>query len=236
MKRNNGIFITFEGADGVGKSTHVAFYAELLKSLGYDVVLIREPGGTRIGEKVRELLLDVKNDDLTDESELLLYLAARSQIINEVINPALADGKVVLCDRFFDSTLAYQGFGRGLSAGFIESANKFVCGDCSPDLTILFYLPPDVRKQRLRRREVTDRIENAGVDFAERVADGFLQIANSNHDRIKLVDTSLVHSETAKKVIELTSHLVPVDINSSLVQEELIKLDSAHDHSKDNLN
>lgn len=235
MKRNNGIFITFEGADGVGKSTHVAFYADLLKKLNRDVILVREPGGTRIGEKVRELLLDVKNDDLTDESELLLYLVARSQIINEVIKPALAVGKIVLCDRFFDSTLAYQGFGRGLNEDFIKSSNKFVCGDCTPDLTILFYLPPDVRKERLKRREETDRIENAGAEFAERVADGFLQIADSNPERIKLVDTSLVHSETAKKVIELTSNLVSVDLNSSLVKDELSKLDIAHDHSKDSL-
>ena len=228
MKNDQGIFISFEGADGVGKSTHVAFYADLLKGLGYDVVLVREPGGTKIGEEIRNILLDVKNAELTDESELLLYLTARSQIVNEVIKPALDAGKIVLCDRFFDSTLAYQGYGRGMDATFIKTANKFVVGDCVPDLTVLFYIPVEERKKRLGRRDATDRIESAGVEFAERVAEGFLEMQRKEPQRIKLVDTSERHSEVAKKVIDLTSHLVPVDLNDAFVREQLIALDADH--------
>ena len=228
MKNDQGIFISFEGADGVGKSTHVAFYADLLKGLGYDVVLVREPGGTKIGEEIRSILLDVKNAELTDESELLLYLTARSQIVNEVIKPALDAGKIVLCDRFFDSTLAYQGYGRGMDATFIKTANKFVVGDCVPDLTVLFYIPVEERKKRLGRRDATDRIESAGVEFAERVAEGFLKMQRKEPQRIKLANTSFKHSEVAKKVIDLTSHLVPVDLNDAFVREQLIALDAAH--------
>lgn len=228
MKNDQGIFISFEGADGVGKSTHVAFYAELLKGLGYDVVLVREPGGTKIGEEIRNILLDVKNAELTDESELLLYLTARSQIVNEVIKPALNAGKIVLCDRFFDSTLAYQGYGRGMDATFIKTANRFVVGDCVPDLTVLFYIPAEERKKRLGRRDATDRIESAGVEFAERVAEGFLKMQRQDSQRIKLVDTSEKHSEVAKRVIDLTSHLVPVDLSDAFVGEQLSALDAAH--------
>ena len=213
----------------MGKSTHVAFYANLLKSLGHDVVLVREPGGTKIGEQIRNILLDVNNDELTDESELLLYLTARSQIVNEVIKPALDAGKIVLCDRFFDSTLAYQGYGRKMSEAFIKRANEFVVGDCVPSLTVLFYIPSDVQQERLGRRGATDRIESAGVDFAERVRSGFMQIAEQNPERIKLVDTSRKRSEVAKDVIRLASHLVSIDVNDTSVQEQLAALDSAHE-------
>lgn len=233
MTKKNGIFVTFEGADGVGKSTQVAFYADLLKSLGLDVLLLREPGGTKIGENVRDILLDVKNTELTDESELLLYLTARSQIVDEVINPALNDGKIVLCDRFFDSTLAYQGYGRGMDKNFIKLANEFVCKNCKPHLTILFYIPLEERARRLKNRESADRIESEGEKFAQRVADGFFEIAKENEERIFKVNTIGKHSETAKKVIAITSKFVPVDVNDDQVQEKLDELDKAHDHSKD---
>ncbi len=233
MAKDKGIFITFEGADGVGKSTQVAFYADLLKSLGHDVLLLREPGGTNIGEKVREILLDVSNTEMTDESELLLYLTARSQIVSEVIVPALEKGKIVLCDRFFDSTLAYQGFGRGMDKKFISVANEFVCKNCKPDLTILFCISREERACRLNKRKSTDRIESEGEKFAERVADGFLEIAENNIERIFPVDTNGKHSETAKKVIAITSNLVPVDVKSDFVINKLDELDKAHDHSNE---
>jgi dTMP kinase len=232
MSENNGIFITFEGADGVGKSTQVAFYADLLKSLGHDVLLVREPGGTRIGETARNILLDVNNTELTDESELLLYLVARSQVVNEVINPALKKGKIVLCDRFFDSTLAYQGYGRGMNKGFIERANKFVCGDCIPDLTILFYISQDERQRRVSKREELDRIESVGKLFETRVADGFFKIAESEKERFVLVNTEGKHSQTARLVIEAASKLIPVDCCDDFVKQRLEGLDKEHIHSE----
>ena len=230
MDGYTGKFITFEGADGVGKTTQVAFVANLLKELGHDVLLLREPGATRIGEKVRELLLDVKNEEMTDKSELLLYLAARSQIVNELIKPALLEGKVVLCDRFFDSTLAYQGYGRGLDLDFIRRGNEFVCEGLVPDLTVLFYIPAELRKARLNRREAPDRIESAGADFSERVADGFLKIADlvENKQRIKKVDTSAKHSQTASVMLKAIASVIEIDLNSALIKNALENLDEAH--------
>lgn len=228
MESKKGIFITFEGSDGVGKSTQVAFFAGLLESLDFDVLLLREPGGTKIGEEIREMLLDVKNKELTSESELLLYLAARSQIINEVIRPALEEGKVVLCDRFSDSTLAYQGYGRGIDAGFIKHANEFVCGGLVPDKTILFYIPEEEQKKRLDRRKAKDRIEEAGKDFALRVAHGFLEIAQEEPKRVEAVCTNGLHSETARHVIKATSDLLGVDPESEKVAAALEALDAMH--------
>lgn len=228
MESKKGIFITFEGSDGVGKSTQVAFFAGLLESLGFDVLLLREPGGTKIGEEIREMLLDVKNKELTSESELLLYLAARSQIINEVIRPALEEGKIVLCDRFSDSTLAYQGYGRGIDAGFIKYANEFVCGGLVPDKTILFYIPEEEQKKRLDRRKAKDRIEEAGKDFALRVAHGFLEIAQEEPKRVEAVCTNGLHSETARHVIKATSDLLGVDPESEKVATALEALDAMH--------
>lgn len=232
MENSSGKFITFEGADGVGKSTQVAFVADLLGELGFDVLLVREPGGTKNGEKVRELLLDVDNKEMTDESELMLYLAARSQIVNEVIIPALDKEKIVLCDRFFDSTLAYQGYGRGLDKEFIKEANKFVCNGLLPDLTILFYIPAEMRKARLDKREAADRIESAGREFGERVADGFLKIADEdcNKKRIVKVNTSGKHSQSALLTLKALREIIDFDVDSQVVKCALDKLDEAHKH------
>ena len=231
MSNKRGIFITFEGGDGVGKSTQVAFFANLLERLNYDVLLLREPGGTRIGEHIREVLLDINNHEITDESELMLYLAARSQIVNEVIKPALDAGKVVLCDRFFDSTVAYQGYGRGMDIDFIKRANEFVCDGLVPDRTILFYISEEEQKSRLGRREATDRIEDAGPDFSMRVARGFMKIAEAEPERIEPVSTSGVHSEAARHVLEATSELLGLDVNCDIVTAALHELDSNH-HKK----
>ena len=134
---HRGLFITFEGGDGAGKSTHIRFLSEALRVHGCEVVSLREPGGTRIGEKLREVLLDPRNDDLSDQAELLVFEAARAQIVAEVIKPALDRGAVVLCDRFTDSTVAYQAYGRGLSLDFVRRANEFACQGIVPDRTIL---------------------------------------------------------------------------------------------------
>lgn len=132
-----GIFITFEGGEGAGKSTHIRFLAEALEEHGREVLCLREPGGTAVGEQLRSIVLDPENAALSDEAELLIYEAARAQIVSEVIAPALARGAVVLCDRFYDSTIAYQVFGRGLDRSFVEAANEFACQGVHPDLSLI---------------------------------------------------------------------------------------------------
>lgn len=228
MSNKRGIFITFEGGDGVGKSTQVAFFASLLERLGYDVLLLREPGGTRIGEHIREVLLDINNHEITNESELMLYLAARSQIVNEVIKPALEAVKVVLCDRYFDSTVAYQGYGRGMDIDFIKRANEFVCDGVVPDKTILFYISEEEQKSRLGRREATDRIEDAGPDFSMRVARGFMEIAEGDPARIEPVSTSGIHSEAAMHVLNATADLLDLNLECDVIVDSLKELDLNH--------
>ena len=162
-----GKFITFEGGEGCGKSTQVARAAEALTAAGIDVVRVREPGGTRLAELVRGLLKDETEDPPCDRAELLLFLAARAQLVENVIRPALAAGKWVVSDRFSDSTFAYQGYGRGMSLDVIRVANDFACGGIVPDLTLLLDVSPDVAERRMRSREIStgteaDRIERAG--------------------------------------------------------------------------
>ena len=155
-----GIFITFEGGDGTGKTTHIKRLAQTLKDYGTEVVCVREPGGTKIGEAVRDILLDPQNAQMSSECELLLYEAARAQIVSEVIKPALARGAVVLCDRFADSTLAYQGFGRGLDKAFIQGASAFAQAGVQPDRTILLTCGgANVSLARAIERDVDDAKE-----------------------------------------------------------------------------
>ena len=137
QKKTAGIFITFEGGDGAGKTTHITFLASCLRAMGHEVICLREPGGTSVGEDLRAIVLDPKNAGLCAESELLIYEAARAQIIREVIIPALARGAVVLLDRFYDSTIAYQVYGRGLPMSFVRQANSFACQGVHPCRTIL---------------------------------------------------------------------------------------------------
>ena len=187
----SGMFITFEGGEGCGKSTQIKLLAQALAQCGYDVLQLREPGGTAVGERVREVLLSKENDAMDPVAELMLYEAARAQIVAEVIRPALAAGKVVLCDRFYDSTVAYQGFARGLDVQLIESLNRAATGGLEPDLTLLLMLDP---AEGLRRAMgVTggdgqgDRIESAGLEFHERVQEGFAFIAQREPERVAVV-------------------------------------------------
>ncbi len=153
----NGVFITFEGGDGVGKTTHIELLAHTLKEHGHEVVCVREPGGTKIGEEVRETLLDPENKEMSERCELLLYVAARAQIVSEVISPALERGAVVLCDRFIDSTLAYQGYARGIDKAFIDSANAFASMGVFPHRTILLHCGgADVSLARVHERDLCD--------------------------------------------------------------------------------
>ncbi|MFH1208721.1 MAG: dTMP kinase [Candidatus Omnitrophota bacterium] len=182
-----GYFITFEGAEGSGKSTQIRKAVAFLKRKGRSVVMLREPGGTRISEAIRAVLLDKDLKEMDPVTELFLYLAARAQIVHEKIVPALRKGKVVICDRFEDSTRAYQGFGRGLSLATIEEASRLVRGTLKPDLT--FVLDIDIARG-LERGGRHDRIEREALSFHRRVRRGFLTLAKKEPRRIVVLDTS----------------------------------------------
>ena len=206
-----GLFITFEGGDGAGKSTHIRFLAAELERRGYEVLHLREPGGTVIGEALRSLVLDPAHAEMDAATELLIYEAARAQIVHEVIIPALSRGAVVLCDRFADSTIAYQGYGRGLDRSFIEAANAFAANGLVPDKTILMVsgLTPEESLNRATRGEGADRLELAGVDFHTRVNAGFAEIARANPERVRVVESAHLRSETSAAVFAALLDLFP---------------------------
>lgn len=185
------MFITFEGIDFSGKSTQCRLLEKFLTGKGFDVVLLREPGGTRISEKIRELLLDKNSGGMSALTELLLYSASRAQLVDEVIKPALDSGKTVLCDRFADSSTAYQGFGRGLGVEKIEMINKIGTGGLEPDLTIYVDITVEESLKRLKLAgKLTDRIEAEGTTFFKLVRQGYLQLATRHKHRFKVVDGS----------------------------------------------
>lgn len=203
---DKGRFITFEGGEGCGKSTQVKRLAAALEAKGVKVLLTREPGGTRLAEMIRTLLKDETEDPPVDRAELLLFLAARAQLVRNVIRPALEAGTWVLSDRFSDSTIAYQGYGRGLSVDFVKAANDFACEGLTPDLTFLLDVEPSVAVQRMRGREAAtntsaDRIERAGDDFHARLRRGFLELAAANPSRIVAIDASGTPDEVARAVL-----------------------------------
>ena len=183
-----GHFITVEGIDGVGKSTQAALIEAVLDSAGYDVLRLREPGGVKISEQIRAILLDPANAEMGDVCELLLYEAARAQLVHQVIRPALAVGKTVVCDRFYDSTTAYQAFADGLDRNMVSQANELAVDGCRPDLTLVFDLPVEDALRRRSGREAEDRLELKGLEFQERVAAGFRAVAADEPDRVKLID------------------------------------------------
>ncbi|HDS1680380.1 TPA: dTMP kinase [Pseudomonas putida] len=186
----SGLFITLEGPEGAGKSTNRDYLAARLREQGLDVVLTREPGGTPLAEKVRELLLAPSDEIMAADTELLLVFAARAQHLAEVIRPALERGAVVLCDRFTDATYAYQGGGRGLSVARIASLEQFVQGDLRPDLTLVFDLPVEVGLARAAARGRLDRFEQEGQAFFEAVRQAYLQRAQGEPQRYSLLDAA----------------------------------------------
>ena len=185
-----GLFITLEGPEGAGKSTNRDYLAARLREHGLDVVLTREPGGTPLAEKVRELLLAPSDEVMAADTELLLVFAARAQHLAQVIRPALAKGSVVLCDRFTDATYAYQGGGRGLSVARIAALEQFVQGDLRPDLTLVFDLPVEVGLARAAARGRLDRFEQEGQAFFEAVRQAYLQRAQGEPQRYNLLDAA----------------------------------------------
>ena len=211
-----GLFLTFEGTEGSGKSTQIPLLAERLRSLGRHVRTLREPGGTPIGEEIRHTLKHSKaNEAMTPEAELLLMNASRAQLVREVIRPALAAGEIILSDRFYDSTTAYQGYGRQLDLKMVRSIIDAAVGETRPDLTLLFLLPYEVAEQRRLARQPTlpmsiqrDRIEEAGRSFFERAAKGYEAIAAAEPDRVRTVDANGTVKEISARIWKLVEPLV----------------------------
>jgi dTMP kinase len=186
-----GIFISFEGIEGTGKSTQAKLLQQSLLGLGYEVILTEEPGGTLISLRIREILLSVDHTNMKPLTELLLYNAARAQHIEEVILPALNRGAVVITDRFTDSTFAYQGYGRGIDPDLLESIDKIATNGLRPDITILLDLDVETGLKRNRRINKTDRLELEDVEFHERVRKGYHELAAKEPERIKVLDASV---------------------------------------------
>ncbi len=185
-----GLFITVEGVDGCGKTTQAARIAAALEAAGHDVLRLREPGGVAISEKIRGILLDPAHGEMGDACELLLYEAARAQLVHEVIAPALAAGKTVVCDRFYDSTTAYQAYANGFDLESVKRANALAVGECRPDVTLVFDVDVDVAAARRRGRDAADRLELKGLEYQRRVAHGFRAIAAEEPRRVRVVDAS----------------------------------------------
>ena len=209
------LFITFEGTEGCGKSTQVDLLAERLRALGHRVRVLREPGGTPIGEEIRHTLKHSKvNVTMTYETELLLMNASRAQLVRETIHPALALGEIVVCDRFYDSTTAYQGYGRGLDLALVKSVIDFAVGDTRPDLTLLLHVPPEVSAERLASRQATlpfvrDRLEEGDRYFFERVAHGYEAIAAAEPNRVRVVSGTGTVEAVCENIWELVRPILP---------------------------
>ena len=187
-----GRFITFEGGEGCGKSTQIRLLADRLRAAGKEVLLTREPGGTALAERIRSLVREESDDPPNSRAETLLFIASRAQVVENVIRPALASGTWVLCDRFADSTFAYQGYGRGLDLDELKRINSFATGGLEPDMTILLNVSPEVSAKRMRAREVAtntdaDRMEKAGDGFHARLRQGFLELAAAEPERFAVI-------------------------------------------------
>lgn len=209
-----GLFITFEGTEGSGKSTQVPLLVERLQEWGHTVRVLREPGGTPIGEEIRHTLKhSPANSAMTAEAELLLMNASRAQLVRELIRPALSRGEIIICDRFYDSTTAYQGYGRGLNMEAVRSVIDFAVSDTRPDVTLLLRVPQQVSEERLRSRQATlpfirDRMEEADRAFFERVAKGYDEIAAAEPKRIQIINASGAIAEIQSAIWRIIAPLV----------------------------
>jgi len=204
----NGLFISFEGIEGTGKSTQVGLLAEHLTNRGFKAVKTAEPGGTEISLKIRELLLSLDSRGMDPVTELLMYNAARVQHIKEVIGPAVARGAIVISDRFSDSTVAYQGYGRGLNLTLLDSLDKIATNRLRPDLTILLDLDVETGLHRNRAINKCDRLELEDVTFHRKVRQGFIKIAEKEPGRVKLIDCSDPLDTVHRKIIDIIAPLL----------------------------
>lgn len=204
----SGVLITFEGIEGSGKSTQARLLAEALRSQGHEVLSVREPGGSAIAEAIRALLLDPANTAMSPLAELLLYEAARAQVIAEVIKPGLDRGAIVICDRFYDSTTAYQGAGRQLRNVDFSTLNRLATGGLIPDLTILLDVPVDTGLRRAKGDSAGDRIEQEPIEFHNRVRQGFQAIAAAERGRVYLFDGLRAQAELAAEITQLAAEAI----------------------------
>jgi dTMP kinase len=204
-----GKFITFEGGEGCGKSTHLKQIVSRLREAGRALLVVREPGGTAVGEQIRHVLQhSPQSAGMLPETELLLFCASRAQLVREIIQPSLAEGQIVLADRFFDSTTVYQGLGRKIDTKSVNFINQFAVGTCRPDLTILIDLDPQIGLERARGRELFDRMENQALDFYQRVRQGYLELARQEPNRIKVVDGSQSLAAVQQQIWDLIQHVL----------------------------
>lgn len=203
-----GLFVTVEGGEGVGKSTNLVFLKNYLSNNGIEVVITREPGGTHLGEEIRELLLQVRREQVDAMAELLLIFAARAQHIRELIEPALAAGKWVLCDRFTDATYAYQCGGRGVELKTVRRLEELVQGNLRPDYTVLLDVAVEIGMDRARGRGDLDRFEQETLDFFERVRSSYLEQAKNSNGRYRLIDAGRSLDEVQRELLEFGKELL----------------------------
>ena len=205
-----GKFITFEGIDGSGKTTQINLLEEKLSQKGISTLILREPGGTKLSEKIREILLDRENINLSPSAESLLFVAARAQLMVEKIKPSLERNQFVICDRYSDSTVAYQGYGRGLNVEYLEELNKFATDSIQPDITIILDVDPEKAAIRMAS-DVSDRLESTGIHFFLRVREGYYEIARRYPQRCVIIDGSRPESEVFELVLK--------EVNNKLLKE-----------------
>jgi dTMP kinase len=204
-----GALITLEGIDYSGKSTQADILVKRLRDHGVDAILIREPGGTDLSERIRNILLSRREIEINHRAELFLFLAARAQLVDSELRPTLDSGRVVICDRFFDSTIAYQGYARGIPVDLVRTMNSFATEDLDPDLTLLYDLPVDVaRKRGHNSNNAPDRLEREEREFHQKVRDGYLALAAEHSDRIKVIDAAVDVDSISAETWELTLHLL----------------------------
>jgi dTMP kinase len=196
-----GLFITMEGSDGAGKTTQIEKLKDYLSSKGYDIILCREPGGTAISESIRNIILNKEFTEMSYMTELLLYASARAQLVEQVIKPALKENKIVICDRFVDSSAVYQGIARGLGIKLVYEVNKYAIGDTFPDITILLDISGQTGIKRKKNQGELDRMELEAAEFHDKVADGYRMLADIYTDRIKKIDGTqtidIIHNQIA---------------------------------------
>ena len=203
-----GKFITIEGIEGVGKSTNIDFISSYLKSRNINLIVTREPGGTELAEKIRKILLDPQKEEVPEVGELLLFFAARSFHVNNVIQPALAEGKYVVCDRFTDATIAYQGSGRGFNVDRINLIANWVHKNIEPDMTILLDAPAEIGMERAKKRGSKDRMESEQMSFYRRVRKGYLNLAKNEPKRFAIIDATKTLIEVQKDITKNLENLV----------------------------
>ena len=205
---NKGLFITVEGTDGSGKSTQIALMKDYFIKKGRDAVLTREPGGTIISEKIRDIILDTSHGEMSPITEALLYASARAQLVHEIIKPSLESGRVVICDRFLDSSYVYQGFGRGIGIKMIESINSAALNGIFPDITFFFDMDPEAALKRRMESTGADRMEKEDIDFHKRVYKGYKELCSMFPERIKPIDANRSIEEISADVTNWLDRLL----------------------------